>query len=135
MPLCWNFCALGIGEHQHVRDRRLRILLAFGLDAVGRDLLFEVAEIGVSGNLERHARALRLRAFAQHDRMMVHRGSEIDRIVVLGRDREPENIGIIFGLPIEIGRLVAGVGDFADADHANSPSFPFFRILRVAVHQ
>ncbi len=37
--------AFGIGEHQHVGDRRLGVLAALGLDAVACDLLFELVEI------------------------------------------------------------------------------------------
>ena len=45
-------------------------------------------------------------------------------------ERQPQNFGVVFGLLIEIGRLVAGVSDLADADHGNLLSW---FLLRLAV--
>jgi hypothetical protein len=45
------------------------------------------SEIG--WKLERQPHALRLRALAQHDRMMVDRGGEIDGIFLFGGKRQP----------------------------------------------
>src|SRR5262249_46420123 len=114
--------ALGILEHQHVGDRRFGILAALGGDPVATQLLFESIEIGGRRNLKADARALRLRALAQHDRMMIDRRGEIDRILLLCRDGETENCRVIFGLLRQIRRFIGSVRDLADADHARSPS-------------
>ena len=118
--------AFGIGEHQHVGDRRFGIFAALGLDAVARHLLFEIAEIGVGRDLKSDAHALRLRAVAQHHRVMVDGRGEKDGVLLLGGERQSQNLGVILALPVEIGRLVAGMGDLADADHTNSPAVMLF---------
>ena len=114
--------ALRIGEGQHIRDRRLRILLAFGLDAVTLHLLFESIEIVSVAELESRRGAHRAcDALAQHHRMMIDRVGEKGRVLFLGRQRHAENVGVILGLLLEVGHFIAGVGDFLDADHADSP--------------
>ncbi len=82
--------ALGIGEHQHVGDRRLGVLAALGLDAVACDLLFEVVEIAIGRDLKADAHALRLRALAQHHRMVIDGRGEKDRVLFLGGERQSQ---------------------------------------------
>ena len=53
--------------------------------------------------------------------MMVDGRGEKDGVLLLGGERQSQNLGVIFGLLVEIGRLVAGMRDLADADHTNSP--------------
>ena len=65
--------ALGIGKGQHVLDRRLGVFAALGGDAVAFDLVFKSVEIGRRRNLKTDARALRLRAPAQHEGMVIDR--------------------------------------------------------------
>ena len=38
-------------------------------------------------------------------------------VLFLGGEREPDNVGVVVDLLVEIRRLVAGVRDLADADH------------------
>ena len=85
---------------------------------------FSKASRSSSGaELEADAHALRLRALAQHDRVMVDRIGEEGRVLVLADQRHAEDVGVIFGLLVDVGHLVAGVGDLADADHADSPCY------------
>ena len=133
MPFAWNlWCAksvalehfhhrtLGILERHHVGDRRLGVAAPFGPDALRRDLALEVAEIGIRRDLETEPHALRLRAAAEHHRMMVDGRGQIDRVRVLGDEVQSQNLGVVFGLLVEIGRLIHGVRDLTDADHVSS---------------
>jgi hypothetical protein len=88
---------------------------------VAGDLLLESIEIGRGRNLKADTRALCLRALAQHDGMVIDRRGEIDGVFFLRRKRQADDLGVILGLLREIGRLVGGVRDLADADHAVSP--------------
>jgi hypothetical protein len=91
------------------------------LDAVALDLLLERIEIVVLAELERDARAARLRAFAQHDRVVIDGVGEKDRVLLLGGDRHAEDVAVIVGLLLDVGHVVAGVSDFFDSDHMVSP--------------
>src|ERR1700678_1540051 len=53
--------------------------------------------------------------------MMVDRGGEVHDILLLGYKHQPEDIGVVLGLLVEIGRLIGSVADLVDADHADSP--------------
>ena len=57
-------------------------------------------------------------ALAQHHRVMIDGGGEIGRVLLLGDQVEPEDVGVVLDLLVEVGRLVGGVGDLLDADHA-----------------
>ena len=97
-----------------------------GLDAVALDLFLERVEIVVLAELERDARASSLRAFAQHDRVVIDGVGEKDRVLLLGRDRHAEDVAVIIGLLLDVGHVVAGVGDLFDADHAGLSLCFFF---------
>ncbi len=81
-------------------------------------LPLEIVEIVVRPDLEADAHALRLVALAQHHRVMIDRVGEKGRVLVLADERHAEDVGVIFGLLLDIRHLVADVGDLADADHA-----------------
>src|SRR5262249_626032 len=90
------------------------------------DLLFEAVEIGRVRNLKADPRALCLRALAQHDRVMIDSRGEVDGVFLLRHQGQPDNVGIVFGLLREIGRLIGGVRDLAYADPCRHP-FTHFR--------
>ena len=58
--------------------------------------------------------------------MMVDGGGEIGRVLFLRDQVEPEDVGVVLDLLVEIGRLVGGVGDLLDTDHGVAPCFQFF---------
>jgi hypothetical protein len=111
--------SLGILEGEQVRDRGLRVLFSLGLGAVLLHLLLERIEIVVGADLKADARALRLRALAHDHGVMIDGRGEIDRVLVLARNREAEDLGVILDLLVDVGHLVSGVGDLLDADHVN----------------
>ena len=117
--------ALRVLEGEQVGDRRLRVLLALGLQPVALDLALERGEVVLGRDLEAQPHAFRLRSLAQHHRVMIDRRGQIDRILVLAGDGEAENLGVVFGLLVQIGHFVDGVGDLLDADHANLRSCLF----------
>src|SRR5262249_20181353 len=93
--------------------------LALGLDALRLRLLLECAEIVVEAYLEAEPHALALvaaAALAQHHRMMVERRGQERRVLFPRVQRQPEHVGVIGDLPLEVGRLIGGVGDLLDAD-------------------
>src|SRR6516165_4930540 len=51
--------------------------------------------------------------------MVIDGRSEIRRVLFLRRKRQSQYIGVVLDLLVEIGGLVGGVSDLADADHAN----------------
>src|SRR5471030_2656220 len=59
---------------------------------------------------------------------MIDGVGEIDGVLVLGRRRQPKNLGVIFGLLFEVWHLVAGMRDLANPDHFFLPCdfFDFF---------
>jgi hypothetical protein len=81
-------------------------------------LLLECVEIGVGRNLERESNAIRLAAAPQHHGMMIDCRRQIRRVLFLGDERQPQNVGEVLRLLIEIGRLVGGVSDLMNADHS-----------------
>jgi hypothetical protein len=68
---------------------------------------------------------LRLRPLAQHDGMMIDGRGQINGVFFLRRQRQANNLGVVFGLLRQIGRLVGSMRDLADSDHALSPSLLF----------
>ena len=84
-------------------------------------LLLERVEIVALAELKADAHAFRLRAFAQHDGVMIDGVGEKGRVLLLGGDRHAEDVAVIVGLLLDVGHFVAGVGDFFDADHTVSP--------------
>ena len=130
MPLRWNLCvsefrlpehlddgAFRILEGNQVRDCRLGVFLHYGLDPVRGGLPLKRAEIVVRPDLKTEAHALRLHALSQHDRMMIDCVGEIDRILVLGDQGQPENIRVVFRLLLRVRHFIAGMSDLAHADH------------------
>jgi hypothetical protein len=71
-----------------------------------RSLLLERAEIIVGSDLETDRRAFRYRGAAQDDRVVVNRVGQVDRLLVLAGQREPQDVGVVFGLLVQIRRLV-----------------------------
>ena len=63
----FHYGAFRIFESHRFGDRRPRILLARGFDAVRRHLLVECIEVGVHRDLKTQAHALRFRALLQDD--------------------------------------------------------------------
>jgi hypothetical protein len=57
----------------------------------------------------------------------------INGVLVLGGQGEPEDVGVIFGLLVEVGHLVAVMGDLADADHVFLLGFDFFPVFFLAL--
>jgi hypothetical protein len=88
-------------------------------------LFLEGIEIVVRPDLKTDPGALRLRALARDDGMVVDRGGEIDRVLVLAGHGEPEDLGVVLDLLVEVGDLVGGVSDLLDADHADLHSCVF----------
>ena len=117
--------ALRIGEGEHVGNGGIGIFLALGLDAVPVHLALERVEVVVGAELKADAHALRLRAPAQHHAVMIDGGGKIGDVLVLLGQRQAENVGVVFDLLVEIGDVVAGVGDLLDADHASLRSCLF----------
>src|SRR5262249_18754181 len=111
--------AFGVLERNRLANRRLRVLLAVGLDALALHLLVEIAEVVVGPDLEADAHAPRLVALAQHHRVMVDRAGEISGILVATDQREAENLGVVLELLVDVGHLIRGVRDLADPDHGN----------------
>ena len=109
--------ALRVLEHDGVGNGRLGIALARGLDAVRGGLALEGVEILVDADLKAEMHAFGRRAPAQDHRMMVDGVGEIDGAVLLADDGQPEDVGVIFRLLVQVGRLVAGMSDLAYADH------------------
>src|SRR5215471_13868602 len=133
MPLDWNFwwenaSRLNTSITVPLGSAKTSMSLTDGSGSLRRSvempcpatLLFESIEIGRRRNLKADARALRLRAFAQHDRVVIDRRGEIDGVFLLRRKRQADDLGIVFGLLREIGRLVGGMRDLADANHAGT---------------
>src|SRR4029077_8310907 len=113
--------AIRIGKRYHLRDRGLRIFLALRFDTVARHVLLERGEVGVGRNLEAKTYALGVRSAPQHHRVMIHGGCEVHRVLFLGNERQAQDLRVILGLLVEIGRFVRGVGDLVDAGHEDSP--------------
>jgi hypothetical protein len=109
--------SLRILEGEHVGNRRLGILAAGRPDAVRRGLFFKCVEIVVRPELKPDAHALHLGAPAQHHRVMIDGVGQIRGILLLGREGQAENVGVISDLLVDVGHLVAGMSDLADADH------------------
>src|SRR5262249_61070580 len=63
----------------------------------------------------------RLRTLAQPPRVMVEGRGEINGVLALVGRREADHLGIIFGLLVDVGHFVNGVGDLLDADHVGPP--------------
>src|SRR5262249_38470870 len=130
--------ALGVIDDHHLGDRGLGILLARRAQPVRGRLLVEGGEIVLRTELEADARASRLLAAPQDHGMMIVGVGEIGRVALLGDEREAENIRVVLGLLVEIGRLVAGVRYLPHSDHGIAPfRFDFCReeIERAAIHR
>jgi hypothetical protein len=50
--------------------------------------------------------------------MVIDGRGQIGGVLLSGDQTEAEDVGVILDLLVEIGRLVGGVGDLLDTDHA-----------------
>src|SRR5215216_8150470 len=113
--------ALRVREGDGFANGGLWVLLAFGLDALGADLLLEGVEIVVGRDLETDTHAFRFRALAQHHRVVIDRAGKVSRILVAIDQGETEDLRVVLDLLVHVRRFVAGMGNFADADHGKPP--------------
>src|SRR4029079_8333426 len=108
--------ALRVLERDDLRDTGLGIALARGLEAVAGQLLLEGVEIIAGRDLKSDARAARSGTFAQHHRVVEH-AREIDGVTLFAHQLTDDDVDIIVGETLEIGRLETGMGDAAYRDH------------------
>ena len=94
-------------------------------------LLLERVEIVALADLKADAHALRLRALAQHHRVVIDRVGEEDRVLFLGRQRHAEDVGVVVGLLFQVRHFVAGVGDLLHADHAKLSSHILLHLVGI----
>ena len=62
---------------------------------------------------------MRLGAMAQHHRVVIDGGGEVYCVLLLGDERQAQDLGVVLGLLVEIWRFVRRVGDLVDADHSD----------------
>ena len=114
--------ALVVLEREHRADAREGIVAQFALDAVFRELARNLAEVGIRRDLERELQAALLLALVELDRELADLGGEEDAVFLALGDREAEELGVIVGLPREVGGLESRVSDAFGLDH-NCPLY------------